>query len=54
MKELLGIPENHAIAALLPLGKPVRQLTKLKRKPVAKIASRERFDGPPLVQGEIV
>src|SRR6478752_5943585 len=46
-KELLGIPENYAIAAVLPLGKPVRQITKLTRKPVAEIASRERFDGDP-------
>ena len=45
--ELLGIPKDYAIAALLPLGKPVRQVTKLKRKPVAEIASRERFDGEP-------
>ncbi|WP_102145904.1 nitroreductase family protein [Mycobacterium hubeiense] len=44
-KELLGIPENYAIAAVLPLGKPVRQLRKLNRKPVAEIATRERFDG---------
>jgi nitroreductase len=47
-KELLGIPENYAIAAVLPLGRPVRQLTKLKRKPVADIATKERFDGQPL------
>jgi len=47
-KELLGIPEEYAIAAVLPLGKPVRQLTKLKRNQVAEIATRERFDGPPL------
>jgi nitroreductase len=47
IKELLGIPEDYAVAALLPLGKPVRQLTKLKRKPVTEIASRERFDGEP-------
>jgi len=46
-KELLGIPEDYAIAAVLPLGKPVRQITKLTRKPVAEIASRERFDGDP-------
>jgi len=45
IKALLGIPEDYAIAALLPLGKPVRQLIKLKRKPVAGIATRERFDG---------
>ncbi len=46
-KELLGIPEDYAIAAVLSLGKPVRQLTKLKRNPVADIATRERFDGQP-------
>ena len=47
VKELLGIPEDYAIAAVLPLGKPVRQITKLTRKPVAEVASRERFDGEP-------
>jgi nitroreductase len=47
VKELLGIPDDYAIAALLPLGKPVRQLAKLKRKSVTEIASRERFDGEP-------
>jgi nitroreductase len=47
LKQLLGIPKDYAVAALLPLGKPVHQVTKLKRKPVAEIASRERFDGEP-------
>ncbi|MDV3124321.1 nitroreductase family protein [Mycobacterium sp. 21AC1] len=47
VKELLGIPDEYAIAAVLPLGKPVRQLTKLTRKPVVEIATRERFDGEP-------
>jgi nitroreductase len=47
VKHLLGVPENYAIAAVLPLGKPVRQLTKLKRKSVAEIATHERFDGQP-------
>ena len=47
-KQLLAIPEDYAIAAVLPLGKPVRQITKLKRKPVAEIATKERFDGQPL------
>jgi nitroreductase len=47
LKELLGIPEDFAVAALLPLGKPVRQLRKLTRKPVAELATRERFDGEP-------
>jgi nitroreductase len=48
VKELLGIPADYAVAAVLPLGKPVRQLTKLKRNSVAEIATRERFDGQPL------
>lgn len=48
VKELLGIPDEYAVAALLPLGRPVRQLTKLTRRPVAEIVTRERFDGEPL------
>src|SRR5215217_5503734 len=47
IKALLAIPDTYAVAALLPLGKPVRQLTKLTRRPVAEIACRERFDGEP-------
>ncbi len=48
IKELLNIPDDYAIAALLPLGKPVRQVTKLRRKPVAELATKEHFDGAPL------
>ena len=47
VKELLGIPDDYAIAAILPIGKPVKKVNKLTRKPVAEIASRERFDGEP-------
>jgi nitroreductase len=47
VKELLGIPDDYAIAALLPIGKPVKQARKLTRKPVSEIATRERFDGEP-------
>ncbi|MCW2686971.1 MAG: nitroreductase [Mycobacterium sp.] len=47
VRELLGVPESYAIAAVLPLGKPVRQLTRLTRRSVAEIATRERFDGEP-------
>jgi nitroreductase len=47
VRELLGIPESYALAALLPLGKPHRQVTKLKRASVAELATRERFDGEP-------
>lgn len=45
VKTLLGIPDEYALAAVLPLGKPVHQVAKLTRKPVAEIATRERFDG---------
>jgi nitroreductase len=47
VKELLGIPDDYAVAALLPIGKPVKQISKLNRKPVADIATKERFDGQP-------
>ena len=46
VRTLLNIPEDHAVAAVVPIGKPVKQLTKLKRKPVAEIATSESFDGP--------
>ena len=48
VKELLGIPDDYAVAAVLPLGKPVKQVSKLTRKPVAEFVTRERFDGEPL------
>ena len=48
VKELLGIPDDYAIAALLPIGKPVKQVKKLTRRPVSEFATRERFDGAPL------
>lgn len=48
VKELLGIPDDHAVAAVLPLGKPQHQVRKLTRRPVSEFATREAFDGPPL------
>jgi nitroreductase len=47
VKTLLGVPDPYAIAAVVPLGKPVRQVMKLRRRPVAEFATRERFDGAP-------
>lgn len=46
VRALLGIPANHAVAAIVPLGRPTRQLTKLRRRPVAEFVTRERFGGP--------
>src|SRR5213594_1565435 len=34
VQALLGIPPHVAVCAVMPLGRPVRELTKLKRKPV--------------------
>src|SRR5215510_6589931 len=47
IKKLLGIPSHIAVCAVMPLGRPVRMLARLKRKPVAEFATRERFDGAP-------
>jgi nitroreductase len=51
IKALLGIPPHVAVCAVMPLGRPVKQLTKLKRRPVADFAVRERWGGAPLGQG---
>lgn len=45
LKDLLGVPTEYAFAAMIPLGKPVKQLSKLSRKPVAAFAVKEKFDG---------
>ncbi|MEO8538388.1 MAG: nitroreductase family protein [bacterium] len=47
VKALLGLPDYMAICAVIPMGKPVKQLSKLKRRPVADFVHRERFDGEP-------
>lgn len=48
LQTLLGVPAQMAFAAMIPLGKPVKQLTKLTRKPVDEFAVLERCDGPSL------
>jgi nitroreductase len=48
IQELLGIPSHVAVAAVIPMGRPVKQLTKLRRKPVQEITSLERWGGAPL------
>ena len=49
VRRLLDLPDTHAVAALIPLGVPVRQLTRLTRLPVEEFTTVDRFDGPPLV-----
>ncbi len=47
LRKLLHLPESVAVCTIMPLGKPVRQLSKLKRKPVSTFVTRERWDGAP-------
>ena len=45
-RPLLGLPDTWAVAAAVVLGHPVRRPTKLRRRPVAELATVDRFDGP--------
>ncbi|MFT7647898.1 MAG: nitroreductase [Candidatus Poriferisodalaceae bacterium] len=46
VQELLGVPSQHAICAMVPLGHPVKQLTKLRRNAVEEFTTIDTFDGP--------
>ena len=48
VQELLALPRHVAVCAVMPLGRPVKQLTKLRRKTVPEFTMRERWGGPPL------
>src|SRR5260221_76838 len=43
-----GLPESFALAATVPLGRPKRILTRLRRDPVESFARLERWDGEAL------
>jgi nitroreductase len=47
LRELLGLPAHIAVCALMPLGQPVKQLTRLTRKAVPQFAMHERWGGTP-------
>ncbi|MCB1645824.1 MAG: nitroreductase family protein [Pseudomonadales bacterium] len=47
VKPLLNVPDDHAVCALIAIGEPVRQLTRLRRKPVEDFTVIDRFDGDP-------
>lgn len=51
VQALLGLPAHVALAAVMPLGRPVKAITKLRRKPVEEFAMLERWGGPPLQPG---
>lgn len=47
VRELLGIPDPWAVAALIALGRPEREIRRLRRKPVEEFTVVDRFDGEP-------
>ena len=46
VRDLLGIPDEYAVAAVLALGHPVHRPTRLRRDPVGSFATVDTFDGP--------
>lgn len=48
VQELLGIPHHVAVCAVMPLGRPVKPLSRLRRKTVPEFAMLERWGGAPL------
>jgi hypothetical protein len=54
VKTLLDIPSSFAIAAVLPLGRPVKQLTRLRRLPVEDFTFTEHFGGECLSSNESI
>lgn len=49
VQDLLGLPPHVAIAAVVPLGRPTKVLTRLSRHPVETFAHFERWDGAPVI-----
>ena len=50
-RRLLGAPDHMALAALVALGHPVHQPTRLKRREVAGFTTIDRVDGEPFGAG---
>jgi nitroreductase len=48
LRALLEIPEHFILATLIPLGRPVKEVTKLRRAAVEEFTTKGFFDGPPL------
>lgn len=48
VQKLFDLPAYLVPAAVMPIGKPVKQLTKLKRFPVEEFTTIDRIDGEPL------
>ena len=47
VRELLGLPQHVALAALVAIGHPANRVTRLRRAEVEEFTTVDRFDGPP-------
>ena len=47
VKRLLDAPDPFVVAGLIVLGRPVRQPTRLRRRPVEEFTTTDGADGPP-------
>jgi nitroreductase len=47
VRDVLGIADGHAVAGLVALGHPVKQITRLRREPVEGFTTIDRVDGQP-------
>jgi nitroreductase len=45
LREILNLPEDVAVAAVMALGYPQRSITKLKRREVGQFTTVDRYDG---------
>jgi hypothetical protein len=48
VQALLGMPSHMAVAAMVPIGLPVEQLTRLRRDAIEAIATIDHASGVPL------
>lgn len=46
LRKLLRIPDRYILATMLPLGRPVKEVTRLRRDPVESFTTVGTFDGP--------
>jgi nitroreductase len=50
LREIFGIPEEYALACVIPVGHPARRPGRVNRRPADEFAWLDRFEGPPLAK----
>ena len=49
VRDVLGVPEHYALAAIVALGHPRKHVSRLNRMRVEDFTTVDRFDGPPFI-----